>query len=123
MNFYNNIFAATYKYYARYKTEVPRFSAVCVVTISQIVLFFLILVVLKKIGAIDIFGILPSKFYFIPVFLLWLFLVYRYYTNDRATEVVQLFEQKPLKKRRAWGVLTIVCFILPIVLIALLLKK
>jgi hypothetical protein len=123
MSFYNNVFAATYKYYARYKTEAPRFSAVCVVTVSQIVLFFLILVLLKKTGAIDIFGMLPSKYYFIPVFLLWLFLVYRHYTNNRAIEVVHLFEQKPLRERRTWGILTIICFILPIIIIAFLLKK
>ena len=73
------------------------------VTVSQTVLVFLILVLLKKIGAVDIFQMLPNKFIFIPVFLIWLFLVFKYYSHTIATEVVQLFEQKPLKVRRTWG--------------------
>lgn len=123
MKFYNNLFASTYKYYSRYKTEAPRFSAVCVVTVCQMLLLFLIIILLKTAGLLDIFGMLPSKYYFIPVFILWLVIIYRYYTNEKATEVVQMFEEKSLSERRMWGVITVVCFILPITIIAFLLKK
>ena len=86
-------------------------------------LFFLIIVLLKAAGVVDIFGMLPNKYYFIPVLALWITLVYRYYTKEKAFAIVQDFEQKPLSERRVWGVGTIVHFILPIVIIALLLKK
>jgi len=87
------------------------------------VLLFLIIVLLKATGVVDIFGMLPSKYYFIPVLALWIILVYRYYTKEKALEIVQDFEQKPLSERRVWGFGTILHFILPIVIIALLLKK
>ena len=123
MRFYNNIFGATYKYYSRYKTEAPLFSAVCVVTVCQMVLSFLIIILLKVAGAIDIFGMLPSKYYFLPLLILWLFLINRYYTKAKVEEVVKVFEQKSLSERRMWGGVTIICFILPIVIIAMLLQK
>lgn len=123
MRFYNNIFGATYKYYSRYKTEAPLFSAVCVVTVCQMVLLFLIIILLKVAGIVDIFGMLPSKYYFIPVLILWIILIYRYYTKEKTDEVVKNFEQKSLSERRMWGVTTIVCFILPIVIIAMLLRR
>jgi hypothetical protein len=123
MKFYNNIFGATYKYYSRYQTEAPLFSAVCVVTVCQMALLFLGIILLKVSGLVDIFSMLPSKYYFIPIFILWLILVYRYYTKGKAAEIVENFEQKPLYQRRIWGVITVICFILPVVTIALLLKK
>lgn len=123
MRFYNNIFGSTYKYYSRYKTEAPSFSAVCVVTVCQMVLLFLIIILLKVAGVVDVFGMLPSKYYFIPVLILWLILIYRYYTKERANEVVKDFEQKPLSERRIWGAITVACFVLPIIIIALLLRK
>lgn len=123
MKFYNNIFGATYKYYSRYKTEAPLFSAVCVVTVCQMVALFLIIVLLKSIGAVDVFGMLPSKYYFIPVLVLWIILIYRYYTKERVVVIVRNFEEKPLSERRIWGIITVMCFILPIVVIAILLRK
>lgn len=96
MVFYINIFAATYRYYSKFRTEAPLFSSVCVVTVCQMVLLFLIIVLLKLTGVVDIFKMLPSKYYFVPVLALWIILVYRYYTKERALQIVQHFEQKPL---------------------------
>jgi hypothetical protein len=120
---YNNIFAATFNYYSRFKNESPRFSAACVVTVCQMVLLFLGIIILKKIGNIDIFGMLPSKYLIIPFLVIWLYLVYRYYTKEKVNQVIELFSQKTILARRLWGVLTIVHFILPIVIISFLLKK
>jgi archaellum biogenesis protein FlaJ (TadC family) len=123
MKFYNNIFASTYKYYSRYKTEAPLFSSICVVTVCQMVFLFLIIILLKVFKVIDLFGMLPSKYYFIPVLALWIFLLYKYYTKDKAEEIMIRYEKKPLSERRLWGVITILTFIAPIIIIALLLNK
>lgn len=120
--FYNNIYAATYKY-SRFKTEAPRFSAACVVTVCQIVLLFMILILLKITGVVNILGLLPSKYYFIPVFILWLIVVYKYYTKERTEKILRRYEQKPLVHRRLWSLIVISSFVIPIVIIALLLKK
>ncbi len=81
MKFYNNIFGATYKFYSRFKTEAPVFSAVCVVAICQVMLLFLIIILLKTTQVIDIFSVLPSTYYFIPIFALWLLLIYHPYAS------------------------------------------
>jgi hypothetical protein len=123
MKFYNNIFAVTFKYYSRFKSEAPLFSSVCVVTVCQIMLLFLIIIILKIAGVVDIFGMLPSKFYFIPILGFWLILNFRYYTKDKVSEIIEEFENKTIAERRIWGIIAIVCFILPGVIIAILLKK
>ena len=123
MAFYNNIFASTYKYYSRFKRETPLFSAVCVVIVCQMTLFFLVLSILKRLNIINAFALLPNKFYFLPIFFVWLFLLFRYYTKSKAEEIISRFEKKLPKERKMWGVLTIMSFIVPLVLIAFLLKK
>lgn len=119
MSFYNKIFAATFRYYSKYKNEAPRFSAVCVVAISQLLLL-LLLILLKKANIVDILGIMPSKYYFIPIFILWLIIVYRYYSQEKIFKLIDIFEQMPLMTRRIWGIITIICLIFPVVIIAIL---
>jgi len=87
------------------------------------VLLFLIIVLLKVMGVVDVFGILPSKYYFIPLLAFWIIVIYRYYSKGKALEIIEKYEQKPPSERRIWRVVTITCFILPIIIIALLLKK
>lgn len=120
---FDNIFATTYKYYSKFKTEAPRFSAVCVLTICQILLAFLFLILLRKLTGFDFFGMLPSKFYFLPVFFIWLFVVYRYYNKEKIEEFLERFEHKPLNKRKLWAATALTMFILPVILIAILLRK
>jgi len=123
MIFYNNIFASSYKYYSKFKREAPLFSSVCVVIVCQMSFFFLILAILKKLNIINLFSLFPSKFYFLPIFFSWLFLLFRYYTKNRAEEIVIAFNKKPTKERKMWGVLTLASFVIPLIVIAFLLKK
>lgn len=123
LSFYNNIFSATHKYYSKFKTEAPLFSSVCVVTVSQIMLLFLIIVLLKVFGVIDLFRFIPNKFYFVPVFVLWLFLNLQYYSKDKVLELLQNFEVKTPREKRKWAIVSIMCMILPIIIIAVALSK
>ncbi|KAA2238682.1 hypothetical protein F0L74_20910 [Chitinophaga agrisoli] len=56
------MFASTYKYYARFKTECPRSSAASVVTVSQFGLVFLVLAILKRAMIWDIASYMPGKY-------------------------------------------------------------
>jgi hypothetical protein len=117
-----NIFASTYKYYSKFKTEEPRFSAVCFDHVSSsFSIFFLIL--LREFTGFDFFGMLPNKFYFLPVLFIWLFLVYRDYDKEKIDEVLRDFEHKSNGKRKLWGLTAVNMFILPLIIIAVLLTK
>jgi hypothetical protein len=120
---YNNIFAVTYQYYSRFKNESPRFSAVCVVLVCQLVLVFLMLILLKKANIIDAFGTLPSKFYILPFLAIWLYLIQRFYSKEKASQVLAAFDKKTSSQKKVWGVIALANFILPIIIIAFLLKK
>jgi hypothetical protein len=120
---FDNIFASTYKYYSKFKTEEPRFSAVCVLTMCQVLLAFLFLILLRKFTGFDFFGMLPNKFYFLPVLFIWLFIVYRHYDKDKIDEVIGSFEEKSDRKRKLWGLTVLGMFILPLIIIAVLLTK
>lgn len=120
---YNYIFASTYKYYSRFKNESPRFGAACVVTVCQIGLLFLLLVIVKVASGYNFFSMFPNKFYFLPILGVWMFFNYRYYDGERTNEILESFNQKRTGQRRWWSVITVISFLLPIVLIAFLLKK
>jgi hypothetical protein len=62
---------------------------------------FLLLAILKKITAINIMGVLPGKYYILPIIGVWLSLLFRYYTKDKAVAILEKFEKKALKERRA----------------------
>jgi predicted membrane protein len=123
MKFYNNIYASSYRFYAKFKGETPWSTSIVLVTVCQIELFFLLLVIIKKVTGYNPFLILPNKFYFLPIFIVWLVLLFKYYTKERAGIIVSEFEKKELWQKRIWGALTLISFLLPIILIFILLKK
>lgn len=123
MNFYNNIFASTYKYYSRFDNESPRYSAAIVVTVCQILFFLLLIQLLKMANIVDVIGVLPNKYYFLPVLIIWVLLQFRYYTTARANAIVERFEQKTLLERRAWAFLSLFSFIGVGIILAVLLSR
>lgn len=123
MFYYNCIYASSYRFYSRFKGETPWGTSIILVSICQIELFFLILAFIKKITQYNLFLIFPNKFYFLPIFFIWLFINFKYYTKKRVEKIVDKFEQKNIIQKRIYGVLTIVSFLLPLFLIFFLLKK
>jgi hypothetical protein len=89
----------------------------------QILLAFLFLILLRKFTGFDFLGMLPNKFYFLPVLFIWLFLVYRHYDKEKIHEVLKEFEQKSNSTRKLWGITALTMFILPLIVIAVLLTK
>jgi len=123
MHFYNNIFASSYVWYSKFKRETPLISAVSVVLICQMTLFFLILALLKKFDVADCFNLLPSKYYFLPILFIWFFLLGKYYNKQKAEKIINSFKSKSLQERKIWAAVSIASFVLPVVIIAFILKR
>lgn len=122
MRFFNNIFSSSYKYYAKFKNEVPLGSAVCVVCVSQITLALLLVACIGKIIGRNLFLFLPHKLYYLPVFILWLFFLFKYYSPIRAEKMVAEFNKKNKASRRMWAVLSVISFIGPIIVFFIVLS-
>ncbi|KAA2238678.1 hypothetical protein F0L74_20890 [Chitinophaga agrisoli] len=120
---YKRIFASTYKYYARFKTENPRSRAAGVVTVSQFGLLFLVLALLKRAMIWDIATYMPGKYVVVPIVVVWFALVFRYYSNDRIAILLNEFNDLPAWKRKFWAVMSVVLFLLPLLLTGLALVK
>jgi len=123
MSYYNSIYASSYRFYAKFKGETPWSTSIILVTVCQIELFFLLLTIIKKSTEFNPFLILPNKFYFLPIFSLWFFLMFKYYNKERALRIVDEFEQNNMVHKKLWGILTLISFLLPLVLIFILLKR
>jgi uncharacterized membrane protein len=122
MNFFNNIFSSSYKYYAKFKNEVPLGSAVCVVCVSQITLALLLVACIGKLIGKNLFLFLPHKLYYLPIFILWLFMLFRYYSPARAEKILTEFNKKDKASRRMWALLSVISFIGPIIIFFIVLS-
>lgn len=100
---YNFVFYFFYKYFESRKDFSPRFSSLCAVAGAQFIHAFFLVTTLKYFFNISI---LPNKFsdsylinklYWSPTFLIWLILVYFYYTSARVTHIVD--EKNKLNKK------------------------
>jgi len=123
MGYYDNIYAAIYKFYSRFKREEPRSSAICVVAVCQIMLCILIFAIFQRIGMINLREIGINKFYLLPLILLWLFLLFKYYSKEKGRKTIEIFELKTTAQRKMWGVISLISFLLPIILIAVFTMK
>lgn len=123
MGYYDNIYAATYKFYSRFKREEPRSSAICVVAVCQMMLCILIFAIFQRIGMINLREIGINKFYFLPLIFVWLFLLFKYYSEEKGRRIIEVFELKTSAQKKIWGVTSLVSFLLPIILIAVFTMK
>jgi hypothetical protein len=89
MNFFNNIYASSYRAYQRYN-DGPRLSSVCVVAIIQGELLLLILIVIEKVC--DVTYYISKTYSTFPVLLL-IILLFKDYSEDRTMEIVERFAQ------------------------------
>jgi len=121
MGYYNNIFASSFKFFS-IRARTPLFGAICVVTVCQFTLVFLICTIMKIYTHANPFRIFPNQYYGIPVVPIWIFAVSRYYRKARVEEILNRFNEKSLLERRIWAIVTIISLILPTVFIAYLLN-
>ena len=120
--YYNNIFSACYSFYLRTKIKTPRFTSVNIVCISQLTLILMFITIYKKLSGINILSLLPNKYYLLPIYFLWLYLLFRYYSVEKVEQIVSLFSQKNKSEKTFWTIVLIISFIFPVTCIALLLS-
>jgi hypothetical protein len=123
MFLYNKIYAATYLYYAKFKNENPRSRATLMLLVCQNFLFFLILGVIKKVFEYDFSKLLPNKFYYFPIIIVWYLLLYNHYSKDKSESILSEYASKSSYYKKRCGIITVLHFILPVILLAILLKK
>jgi MFS family permease len=119
---YKHIFASSYKYYSKFKNEAPYVSSICVVFISQITLFVLLGVLVDR----YIVEFFPrnsgyKRIYGLPFVLLWLGSLFLIFPKTKVPQILQEFNNKPLKVRKAWALVSLIHLILPVVLVFIVL--
>jgi hypothetical protein len=86
-------------------------------------LCILIFAILQRIGVINLRGIGINKFYFLPLIFVWLFRLFKYYSEEKGRRTIEVFELKTTVQKKMWGVISLVLFLLPIILIAIFTRK
>ena len=118
---YNWLFFKVYDYYRSKNNDDPVFNSSTLVFIAQGVHVILLLLVLSKfIDFSSIWGSSDksiSKFFYIPIFCIWLVLVYRYYRN-KAKLTRPLEVQAPLSLYK----LIVIIFVIIIIPIYFIIK-
>jgi len=86
-------------------------------------LCILISAILQRIGIINLRGIGINKFYFLPLIFVWLFFLFKYYSEEKGRRAIEVFELKTTAQKKMWGVISLISFLLPIILIAIFTRK
>ncbi|WP_157576859.1 hypothetical protein [Asinibacterium sp. OR53] len=114
MNFYNNIFASTYRCYDRYEKS-PKLKAASFTFMCMFGTLALILVMVRNLLSIDLSRLHNNAEFKLSFFLIGiglLVLVWKYYSEDKVDLVLKKFEENPIWKRRLWGYISVIFFIL-----------
>jgi hypothetical protein len=120
---YNNIFASTYNYYSKFKNEYPGVASICVVFVCQVTLALLLVGLIGEILNRNLFLNIPNKLYALPFLVVWLVLLFKIYSKERISSIIEEFNSKSVKQRRIWGIITVGHFVCPTILFLLLLLK
>lgn len=116
---YSRIFISTYRYYSKFKNQSPRFSAAMVLALSQFCTLMLILIILQRALIWDAAKYIPSKFVVLPILFVWVLTIYKYFSEERISLLMKSFNELPKGTRQFWAVMSLVFFVLPMILIAI----
>ncbi len=116
---YSQIFISTYKYYSKFKNQSPRFSAAMVLAVSQFCTLMLILLMLQRALIWDTAKYIPNKYIAVPIGFVWVVIIYKYFSEERINLLMTSFNELPKRKRQFWAVLSLMFFLLPMILIAI----
>jgi hypothetical protein len=57
-----------------------------------------------------------NKFYLLPLIALLLFYIYRYYTKHK-DKILNVFQKKTPTEKAVWGIITVLSFIIPLIIV------
>ncbi len=121
MNFFDNIFIASYRVYLRYNTN-PKLTSACLLAAICGEIFFLSLVLFNKAFEIDVIKRMSWTFT-TTLALVAIFGVYNYYSDIRIKRLTERFEEKGLTERRLWGWIAVIILLIPGIALPILLTK
>ena len=111
MNFYNNIFASSYRVYNDYGTF-PRNKAASFVSMCVFGNFSVLILVIRDVFKLRDFFI-GNNVIKVVIFLVAIGLIvlsWSYYSEEKSEFVVSTFEKYPKWKRLLWGYIAVVFF-------------
>ena len=112
------LYKKIYSYYKLNKNFDPIFNSVCLVFITQVVHFFLLMLILSKIFLFKMYTFSSdssiNKLCFYPIGILWLYLVFRYFKKKTDTVKIETTTKKELL------LYLIICLLIPLYFIIIL---
>src|SRR5579863_3356341 len=117
MIFFDYIYISGYRAYKRYdsKQSDPRFHAVLLVCVCMLSLLSLGIGIVMTLVDTDAFFRVVFKIFglILVAFVVWMYLVYYYYSPKRTERILAKFERKPLFIRVLWGWIAALTVIAP----------
>lgn len=120
---YNNILGAIFKEYSKYKNEDAHNSSVWLTITCQWLHLFLLLSIPKAIWDINLFYALRNKYLIIPIWLLWIFIGFKYYNKKRLDNIINKYTLKSKHEKFFWSAVSVLAFLVPIVAFPLIFSK
>ena len=117
------ILASAFNFYKPFRREDPYFDAVIIVGLCQEMLSFLAVILIRRFTKLDLLQGLNSKVVLCVILACWMGILFRIYSKNRIDTIVAEFDILKTFHRRLWGIATLVCLILPVVIIAIMLSK
>lgn len=123
MFFFDNIFAATYKFSSEFENDPVKTRATAIVSLSELLASLMLLFFSFRIPGLQglkiFFHSIPSPHIGVFIILILFGINYfYYYSNDRIKRIMARFEQKPKFEVVLWNIITILSIIGPIIYIA-----
>jgi hypothetical protein len=117
MIFFQRVFSSSYVFYSKYKREDPFFASVIIVMAVQLLLFFLGISLVRLLTGILLMPNTSSVYLWVPLSLLWIFLVWLYFKKSDYKSFVEEFKGLSRRVRVLWALVT--GMLLPVLSIAI----
>ena len=123
MNFTGNLLASAHNYYSRNKRIDAFFLAKLLLVIILSLFLLLLLLLVNEFFKLHLFNFLSRYKWLAVFFYILIFIgIFKYYSKDKMNAYIQAFELKSKNDKRLWGLITILCAILPLLLFFLVLR-
>lgn len=117
------LFISYYKLFLRTRDSTPIFAAACALSLTIILWILLVIFILNKFISLSILSTSLIEYFFIALYLMLIFLLYRFFKKDRVDNMLEWLESKPSYFGKISILVAILTIIIPFISIGILLKK
>lgn len=113
---FDKLFLSFYFFFRKKDRSIARYSTICVLVVIQIFLLATPLMLIKWLWGFKISGLPATKLSVAPFTLLWIFLVWRFYSKDKIQVLLAKYAYLNVEQKKQWFVRALVFFIALIIL-------